>query len=205
MESLKKIFNKHLLIHAGFMLIGMVFPMVAMAASSMGASATLGDVVIGGMDMFFSMIFDGIEAVIDIGPDLVENTLEGNFAPGSYEFGNMSSMYDMHEAGGHVMDHAAHLGDASASSDFASAAQGHSAHTGHVGEAISEPAANVNAGVQEAAASESLQKTFASRSEWFESLPLADQQKHINMANALGITVEEQTANLCNPLIPKNW
>jgi hypothetical protein len=71
-----------------FMMVAMALPAVSAAAAAAGTTATFGDIAMGTLDMGWQMIsapFTDGGTVIDA----FQNAGSGNFAAGSYEFGNM--------------------------------------------------------------------------------------------------------------------
>lgn len=88
-----------------FMMAAMAFPMISAAATTAGATATVGDLALGTIDMYWEMIkapfTDG-----GIVADALGNAANGNFAPDSYEMGMMDhSNMAGGEHAGHVMGH----------------------------------------------------------------------------------------------------
>ena len=91
-DSIKNTFNKfakHLFSTTMlFMMAAMAFPMIGAAATTAGTSATLGDLALGTVDMYWEMIkapFTDGGVVFDA----LGNAADGNFAANSYEMGMM--------------------------------------------------------------------------------------------------------------------
>lgn len=107
--TLKGTFNK--LVHhlfsptMIFMMAAMAFPMIGAAATAAGAKATIGDLALGTIDMYWEMakapFTDGGVVV-----DAFNSATNGNIMPGSYEMGMMdhSNMMSGGEHAGHMMN-----------------------------------------------------------------------------------------------------
>ena len=96
-----------------FMMAAMAFPMIGAAASAAGTTATLGDLGLATVDMYWEMIkapfTDGGVVV-----DAVSNAADGNLAANSYEWGMMDHGEMGHHHGGEhahdmsAIDHTGH-------------------------------------------------------------------------------------------------
>lgn len=88
-----------------FMMAAMAFPAIGVAASAAGTTATLGDIGLATVDMYWEMIqapFTDGSTVIDA----FGNAFDGNFAPQSYEMGMMDHGNMAHDMAAHAgMDH----------------------------------------------------------------------------------------------------
>jgi hypothetical protein len=113
---LSHIFNRHMLIHGAFMVLGMVVPAVAMAASAAGASATFGDIALGTVDMGVSMVKGTFEGLPALG-DAFMNAAGGDWAAQSYQMGMMD--HGAMHAAADVANHSAAMAHETAASSAA--------------------------------------------------------------------------------------
>lgn len=112
-SGLKKIFNKvvhHLFSPTMlFMMAAMAFPMIGAAATAAGTSATIGDLGLATIDMYWEMIKAPFTDGGVVG-DALTNAFNGEIAPNSYEIGmtdhgNMAGHEGMHSGGEHAGHH----------------------------------------------------------------------------------------------------
>lgn len=104
-----------------FMMMAMAFPMASMAASTAGATATLGDIGLATADMYVEM-FKAPFTDGGVMLDAFGNAADGNFAANSYEWGMMDGGHGGHsDMSDHAMtgsDHSDHVVTAHGTEDI---------------------------------------------------------------------------------------